>query len=152
MVRSDARDHAAAGPERRRHARHAAAGGAAYGDPVRTAAVRTAAGRAAAAVLAEAGLGPRSLARGLVQSTYEQLAAVAQRHRYGEAAGSPRLREVLASSQRVRAASVSVRDMIVCSGFTQGVALTLRILREHGHGTTETGMGLRKTAATAVVL
>src|SRR3954467_15134941 len=58
MVRFDARDHAAAGPERRRHARHAAAGGAAYGDPV-----RTAVGRGAAAVLAEAGLGPRSLAR-----------------------------------------------------------------------------------------
>ncbi|HEX5997111.1 MAG TPA: PLP-dependent aminotransferase family protein [Jiangellales bacterium] len=55
---------------------------------------------------------------------------------YGEAAGSPRLREVLASyAQRVRAASVGARDVIVCSGFTQGVALTLRVLRERGHGT-----------------
>ena len=52
---------------------------------------------------------------------------------YGEGAGSPRLREVLAGySQRVRAASVSSRDVIVCSGFTQGVALTLRVLRDQG--------------------
>ncbi len=52
---------------------------------------------------------------------------------YGEGAGSPRLREVLASyAQRVRAASTGARDIIVCSGFTQGVALTLRVLREQG--------------------
>ncbi|TDO52726.1 GntR family transcriptional regulator/MocR family aminotransferase [Kribbella sp. VKM Ac-2527] len=52
---------------------------------------------------------------------------------YGEAAGSSRLREVLAAyAQRVRAASIGSRDVIVCSGFTQGVALTLRVLREQG--------------------
>ncbi|MFI6599457.1 PLP-dependent aminotransferase family protein [Nonomuraea sp. NPDC050536] len=52
---------------------------------------------------------------------------------YGRAAGSPRLREVLASyTQRVRAASISAHDVVICSGFTQGVALTLTVLREHG--------------------
>ncbi|MDR8412469.1 PLP-dependent aminotransferase family protein [Nonomuraea sp. 3-1Str] len=52
---------------------------------------------------------------------------------YGEAAGSPRLREVLASYvQRVRAASISAHDVIVCNGFTQGLALTLDVLREQG--------------------
>ncbi|MEU4381434.1 PLP-dependent aminotransferase family protein [Micromonospora echinofusca] len=52
---------------------------------------------------------------------------------YGEPAGSPRLREVLASyAQRVRAASAGSADVVVCNGFTQGVGLTLRVLREQG--------------------
>ncbi|HEV7711244.1 MAG TPA: PLP-dependent aminotransferase family protein [Asanoa sp.] len=52
---------------------------------------------------------------------------------YSDGAGSPRLRAVLASyAQRVRAASVNAQDVVVCAGFTQGVALTLRVLREQG--------------------
>ncbi|MEV0717013.1 PLP-dependent aminotransferase family protein [Asanoa sp. NPDC050611] len=55
---------------------------------------------------------------------------------YGAGAGSPRLRAVLASyAQRVRAASTSAEDIVVCGGFTQGVALTLRVLKQRGTST-----------------
>ena len=52
---------------------------------------------------------------------------------YGEPQGSIRLREVIASYlQRVRGAFASADDVVICSGFTQGVALTLAALRAAG--------------------
>jgi GntR family transcriptional regulator/MocR family aminotransferase len=55
---------------------------------------------------------------------------------YGDAAGSPRLRNVLSSyTRRVRATNTNPEDMIVCGGFTQGIALTLNVLRHAGVAT-----------------
>ncbi len=52
---------------------------------------------------------------------------------YGDGFGLLRLRDVLSSyAKRVRAASTASRDVVVCSGFTQGVAITLRALAERG--------------------
>ncbi|HTJ36262.1 MAG TPA: PLP-dependent aminotransferase family protein, partial [Dactylosporangium sp.] len=52
---------------------------------------------------------------------------------YGDPAGAPPLRAVLAAyARRVRAACVEERDVVVCGGFTQGLGLALRALRERG--------------------
>ncbi len=52
---------------------------------------------------------------------------------YGDPQGSIRLREVVASYlQRVRGAFASADDLVICSGFTQGTALTLAALRAAG--------------------
>jgi GntR family transcriptional regulator / MocR family aminotransferase len=52
---------------------------------------------------------------------------------YGDSQGSIKLREVIASYlQRVRGAFASADDVVVCSGFTQGTALTLAALRAAG--------------------
>lgn len=52
---------------------------------------------------------------------------------YGDPAGSPHLRDVLSSyTRRVRAASTNPRDVIVCGGFTQGIAVTLNALKAAG--------------------
>ena len=57
---------------------------------------------------------------------------------YGDAAGHPRLREVLAGYlRRVRAADVTASQVIVCSGMTQGFTLALRALA--GRGLTRVG-------------
>jgi GntR family transcriptional regulator/MocR family aminotransferase len=53
---------------------------------------------------------------------------------YGEGAGSERLRQVAASyAQRVRAAATSPHQVVVCSGFVQGAALTFAALGRRGH-------------------
>ena len=53
---------------------------------------------------------------------------------YGDGAGSERLRRVVASyAQRVRAAATQPDQVVVCSGFVQGAALTLSALRRRGH-------------------
>ncbi|MGH8829266.1 MAG: aminotransferase class I/II-fold pyridoxal phosphate-dependent enzyme [Jiangellaceae bacterium] len=52
---------------------------------------------------------------------------------YGDPQGSIRLREVIASYlQRVRGAFAAAEDVVICSGFTQGTALTLAALRGAG--------------------
>ncbi len=52
---------------------------------------------------------------------------------YAEDGGAPTLREVLAAyARRVRAASASAQQVIVCAGFSQGAALTLAVLRARG--------------------
>ncbi len=52
---------------------------------------------------------------------------------YGDPAGSPRLREVLASYlRRVRAADTAAGEIIVCSGMAQGLGLVLRALASDG--------------------
>jgi GntR family transcriptional regulator / MocR family aminotransferase len=57
---------------------------------------------------------------------------------YGDPAGHPRLREVLAAYlRRVRAADTTAGQIIVCSGMAQSLALILRALA--GHGLTRVG-------------
>jgi GntR family transcriptional regulator/MocR family aminotransferase len=57
---------------------------------------------------------------------------------YGDPAGSPRLREVLAGYlRRVRALDTAAGHVIVCSGMAQGLGLVLRVLA---------GQGLRRIA------
>jgi GntR family transcriptional regulator / MocR family aminotransferase len=57
---------------------------------------------------------------------------------YGDPAGNPRLRGVLAAYlRRVRGADTSVDRLIVCSGMAQGLGLVLRVLA---------GQGLRRIA------
>src|SRR5215472_2690182 len=52
---------------------------------------------------------------------------------YGDAAGSPRLREVLAAYlRRVRAVDTMASRLIVCSGMAQGLGLVLRVLADQG--------------------
>jgi GntR family transcriptional regulator / MocR family aminotransferase len=52
---------------------------------------------------------------------------------YGDPAGHPRLREVLAAYlRRVRAASASAGQVVICSGMTQGLGLVLRALAHQG--------------------
>ena len=52
---------------------------------------------------------------------------------YGDPHGSPVLREVLAGYlRRVRAAAASPAQMIISTGFAQGVNLVLRALARHG--------------------
>jgi GntR family transcriptional regulator / MocR family aminotransferase len=57
---------------------------------------------------------------------------------YGDPAGSPRLREVLAAYlRRVRALDTTAGRLVVCSGMAQGLGLVLRVLA---------GRGLRRVA------
>jgi GntR family transcriptional regulator / MocR family aminotransferase len=57
---------------------------------------------------------------------------------YGDPAGNPRLREVMASYlRRVRAADTTAGQVIICSGMAQGLGLVLRALA--GHGLTRVG-------------
>jgi GntR family transcriptional regulator/MocR family aminotransferase len=52
---------------------------------------------------------------------------------YGDPAGHPRLREVLAGYlRRVRAADTSPGQLITCSGMAQGLGLVLGVLAGHG--------------------
>jgi GntR family transcriptional regulator / MocR family aminotransferase len=52
---------------------------------------------------------------------------------YGDPAGSPHLREVLAAYlRRVRAADSSADQLIICSGMAQGLGLVLRALARQG--------------------
>lgn len=52
---------------------------------------------------------------------------------YGDPAGVPGLRSVLASYlRRVRAVSASAGQIVVCAGFTQGIGLVLAALAESG--------------------
>ena len=52
---------------------------------------------------------------------------------YGDARGSAALREVLAAYlRRVRAAAADPEQMVVCTGFAQGLGLTLRVLARAG--------------------
>ncbi|WP_112248823.1 MocR-like pyridoxine biosynthesis transcription factor PdxR [Kribbella monticola] len=52
---------------------------------------------------------------------------------YGDGRGAPTLRTVVASYlQRVRGAFAQPDDLVICSGFTQGAALTLAALRATG--------------------
>ena len=52
---------------------------------------------------------------------------------YGDPQGSIRLREVIASYlQRVRGVFAGAEDVVICSGFTQGITLTLAALRAAG--------------------
>jgi GntR family transcriptional regulator / MocR family aminotransferase len=52
---------------------------------------------------------------------------------YGDPAGLPRLRELLAGYlRRVRAADASAGQLIICSGMAQGLALVLRTLAGQG--------------------
>jgi GntR family transcriptional regulator/MocR family aminotransferase len=52
---------------------------------------------------------------------------------YGDPAGKPRLRQVLAAYlRRVRAADTTADQVIVCSGLTQGLGLVLRALAGQG--------------------
>ena len=54
---------------------------------------------------------------------------------YGDAAGRPELRAVLAAYlRRVRAAAAGPETLVVTNGFTQALALVLRVLADHGHG------------------
>ena len=53
---------------------------------------------------------------------------------YDDGAGSERLRRVVAPyAQRVRAAATKTDQVVICSGFVQGAALTLASLRREGH-------------------
>ena len=57
---------------------------------------------------------------------------------YGDPAGDPQLREVLAAYlRRVRAADTSAGQVIICSGMAQGLGLVLRVLA--GQGLTRVG-------------
>jgi GntR family transcriptional regulator/MocR family aminotransferase len=57
---------------------------------------------------------------------------------YGDPAGNPRLREVLAAYlRRVRAADTTAGPLIICSGMAQGLGLVLRTLA--GQGVTSVG-------------
>jgi GntR family transcriptional regulator/MocR family aminotransferase len=52
---------------------------------------------------------------------------------YGDPAGIPRPREVLAAYlRRVRAMDATASRLIVCSGMAQGLGLVLRVLADHG--------------------
>lgn len=52
---------------------------------------------------------------------------------YGNVAGDPELRDVLAAYlRRVRAADVHAADIVVCAGFAQGIALVARALSAAG--------------------
>jgi GntR family transcriptional regulator / MocR family aminotransferase len=52
---------------------------------------------------------------------------------YGDPRGSPALRQVLAAYlRRVRAAAVDPEHIVVCTGFAQGISLTLRVLVQGG--------------------
>ena len=52
---------------------------------------------------------------------------------YGDPAGNPRLRDVLAAYlRRVRAADVTADQLIICSGMAQGLGLVLRALAAQG--------------------
>jgi GntR family transcriptional regulator/MocR family aminotransferase len=52
---------------------------------------------------------------------------------YGDARGSERLREVLAGYlRRVRAAAADPDRIVICTGFAQGLAVTLHVLRQTG--------------------
>jgi GntR family transcriptional regulator / MocR family aminotransferase len=52
---------------------------------------------------------------------------------YGDPRGSPALRQVLAGYlRRVRAAAVDPERIVVCTGFAQGISLTLRVLVQAG--------------------
>ena len=52
---------------------------------------------------------------------------------YGDPAGSPRLREVLAGyARRVRAAAADASQVTICSGMAQGLSLVLRVLAGRG--------------------
>jgi GntR family transcriptional regulator / MocR family aminotransferase len=52
---------------------------------------------------------------------------------YGDPAGNPRLREILAAYlRRVRAADTTAGQLIICSGMTQGLGLVLRALAGQG--------------------
>jgi GntR family transcriptional regulator / MocR family aminotransferase len=54
---------------------------------------------------------------------------------YGDPRGSQRLREVLAAYlRRVRAAAADPDQIVVCSGFAQGISLVLRTLARQGVG------------------
>lgn len=53
---------------------------------------------------------------------------------YGDPAGRPELRTVLAAYlRRVRGADADADSIVVCSGFTQGLRLVLTMLRARGH-------------------
>jgi GntR family transcriptional regulator/MocR family aminotransferase len=53
---------------------------------------------------------------------------------YGDPAGRPELRSVLAAYlRRVRGADVDADSIVVCSGFTQGLRLVLTMLQAAGH-------------------
>jgi hypothetical protein len=57
---------------------------------------------------------------------------------YGDSAGNPRLREVLAAYlRRVRAADIAAGQVIICSGVSQGLRLVLQALA--GQGLTRVG-------------
>jgi GntR family transcriptional regulator / MocR family aminotransferase len=52
---------------------------------------------------------------------------------YGDAAGNPHLREILAAYlRRVRAADATASQVIICSGMAQGLGLVLRALASDG--------------------
>lgn len=52
---------------------------------------------------------------------------------YGDPRGSPVLREVLAAYlRRVRAVAADPEQMVICTGFAQGLGLALRVLRRAG--------------------
>jgi GntR family transcriptional regulator/MocR family aminotransferase len=52
---------------------------------------------------------------------------------YGDPRGNLRLREVLAAYlRRVRAATATADQVLICSGFAQGLGLVLRVLAERG--------------------
>jgi GntR family transcriptional regulator/MocR family aminotransferase len=52
---------------------------------------------------------------------------------YGDPRGSGSLRQVLAGYlRRVRAAAAGPEDLIICTGYAQGLALVLRVLASHG--------------------
>jgi GntR family transcriptional regulator/MocR family aminotransferase len=54
---------------------------------------------------------------------------------YGDPRGSRRLREVLAAYlRRVRAAAADPEQIVICSGFAQGISLVLRSLAREGVG------------------
>jgi GntR family transcriptional regulator/MocR family aminotransferase len=53
---------------------------------------------------------------------------------YGDAAGRPELREVLAAYlRRVRAAAATPETLVVTDGFTEALGLVLRVLADHEH-------------------
>jgi GntR family transcriptional regulator / MocR family aminotransferase len=54
---------------------------------------------------------------------------------YGDPRGSGVLREVLAGYlRRVRAAAIGPQELVICTGFAQGLALVLRVLARRGIG------------------
>jgi GntR family transcriptional regulator / MocR family aminotransferase len=53
---------------------------------------------------------------------------------YGDAAGRPELRAVVAAYlRRVRAAAAAPENVVICNGFTQGLQLVLSVLGDAGH-------------------
>src|SRR5262249_58740253 len=76
---------------------------------------------------------------------------------YGDSRGSAALREVLAAYlRRVRAAAAIGEDLVVCTGFAQGLNLVLQVLgrlgvgrvafEEPGYGDDETSTSVRSAA------